>query len=148
MAALDMQVEERIDRALDDVWKFVVIEYFEHHGCWDDAITEMTKLTPGPLGVGTRGREVRSFGGKQAAEFEVTELVEPNRFAFRNTSGPFAVERAYELHATPSGTRLVFSFRMRPKGPTKVLFPLLRSKVASQVRANIGRIPGLVEEHC
>jgi uncharacterized protein YndB with AHSA1/START domain len=141
---LEVTVERTVPCAPEEVWRFVVDGYFEHHHRWDPAVTEMTKLTAGPLAVGTRGREVRSFGGKQAAEFEVTELEAPRRFAFRNTSGPFELERSYDFEERGGTTQLVFRFRMRPKGVMRLLFPLVRRKIGGQVEANIDRIPGLV----
>jgi hypothetical protein len=144
MAGLSVAVDVAVDRPPDDVWRYVVEGYFDHHSSWDPAIVEMVKLTPGEIAVGTRGREVRRFGAKQAADFEVTALVRPERFSFRNTSGPFAVERSYRLRPADRGTVLSFSFEMRPKGVMHLLFPLLRNTIAAQVRANIARIPTLV----
>ena len=129
------------------VWQYVAERYFDHHSRWDPAVTGMHQLTDGPVGKGTRGVETRRFITEQPAEFEITEYEPEARFAFRNTSGPFAVERAYSFVPAGAGTRLTFRFEMAPKGPMKLLFPLLRGTIARQVQANIARIPALVEAH-
>jgi hypothetical protein len=53
----------------------------------------MVKDTPGPVAVGARGREMRRFLGRQVAEIEVTAFEPPARFALRNRSGPFDLDR-------------------------------------------------------
>jgi hypothetical protein len=145
MTGLDVRCEEIIRRSPAEVWRYVAEGYFEHHARWDPAITGMEKTTDGPIGAGTRGVETRRFLGKQRAAFEIDEYVAPVRFEFRNTSGPFAVERSYVVEPDPAGARLTFTFRMAPTGPTKLIFPLLRRGIERQVRANIARIPRLLE---
>ena len=131
---------------VEAVWAYVVEGFFEHHGAWDPAVVGMERLTEGSIALGTRGRESRSFGGKQSAEFEVTEFDRPSVFGFRNTSGPFDLQRRYRFGETEAGTGTYvdFDFRMAPKGAMKLLFPVLRPVIGKQVRANIARIPALV----
>ena len=131
---------------VEAVWAFVAEGFFEHHREWDPAVVGMERLTEGPIAVGLRGRETRSFAGKQSADFEVTELDRLAVFGFRNTSGPFDLQRRYRFTETESGTGTYvdFDFRMAPKGAMTLLFPVLRPVIGKQVRANIARIPGLV----
>jgi hypothetical protein len=141
---LQVHAEARIDQPVETVWRYVVAGYFEHHGSWDPAVVEMTRLTSGPVAVGTRGREVRRFGGRQAADFTVTDVAEPSRFALSSTSGPFALDRTYELKPDGAGCTVSFTFDMRPKAAMRLAFPLLRRTIAAQVKANIGRLPTVV----
>jgi hypothetical protein len=145
MAALDVVVEREVASVPAAVWEFVVDGFFANHPRWDPAIAELRKLTDGPVAQGTRGLEVRNFGGRQAAEFVVTEL-EPQRvFSFSNTSGPFALERSYSFAPTSTGCRFIFRFQMRPKGPMVLLFPLVQRTIARQVGENIDRLCALLE---
>jgi uncharacterized protein YndB with AHSA1/START domain len=144
MGGLEVVVDVTVPSPVEDVWRYVVEGYFEHHASWDPAIVGMEKLTDGPVAVGTRGREVRRFGGRQVAEFEVTDVSPLERFAFRNTSGPFAVDRSYEIADRGGSTAVRFTFRMRPKGAMRVLFPLVKATIGRQVRANIERLAALV----
>jgi hypothetical protein len=135
-----------VGRSVESVWEYVVAGFFEHHGAWDPAVVGMTRLDDGPLSVGSRGRERRRFAGTQEADFTVTELTRLQAFAFRNTTGPFALDRRYDFRADGSGATVVaFEFDMAPRGAMRLLFPLLRPVIRRQVRANIDRIPALVE---
>src|SRR5690348_6989181 len=107
---LQDDAEVRIGQPIETVCRYVVEGYFEHHSTWDPAVVEMARLTSGPVAVGTRGREVRRFGGKQAADFTVTDVAEPSRFALSNTSGPFALDRTYEFKPDGAGCTVSFTF--------------------------------------
>jgi len=144
MAVLDLSLEREVGTDPRRVWGFVVEEFFANHRKWDPAIVDLTPLTEGPVGPGTRGREVRSFGGRQAAEFLVTRFEPETLFAFVNATGPFALERAYSFRPSGPGCRMVFRFTMRPKGAMRLFFPVLRGLIARQVAANIDRLCGLL----
>lgn len=137
-----------VEKSPAEVFDFVATGFFEHHPLWDPAITELTNHTPGPVGVGTKGTEVRRFmGGRQSADFEVTEFEPGRRFAWVNTSGPLALNRAYSFEASDRGTQLAFDFDSTPKPlPMKLLFPLVKRTIASQVRTNIGNLERLLSE--
>ena len=89
---------------------------------------------------------MRRFAGRQAAGFTVTDAAEPPRFALSNTSGPFALDRTYEFKPNGAGCTVSFSFDMRPKAAMRLAFPLLRNTIATQVKANIGRLPSALAE--
>jgi hypothetical protein len=143
MNRLDVELTRDLPVSTDVVWDYVVAGFFGNHQRWDPAIVELRKLTEGAVQLGTRGVEVRNFGGRQEAEFVVTELTPKRRFAFSNVSGPFALERRYDF-ADGGRTRLTFHFSMAPKGMTRLLFPLLRGMIAKQVESNIDRLCGLL----
>jgi hypothetical protein len=64
---VDLTCTHLVRPAPEDVWDYVATRYFDHHVTWDPAVTAMVKISPGPLGVGTVGEEVRRFGGTQRA---------------------------------------------------------------------------------
>jgi hypothetical protein len=81
------------------------------------------------------------------AEFEITACQPTRLFAIRNTSGPFELDRTYSFSEAGGKTRITFSFRMRPhRFPITLLFQLMQSTIAKQVRANIERLPELLEQ--
>jgi hypothetical protein len=144
MKVLDLTMQLDVDRPADAVWSFVAENFFANHPKWDPAIVEMRKLTAGGMGEGTEGVEVRRFGGKQEAAFVVREFRPATRFSFDNTSGPFELKRSYSFHPSNGRTRIEFRFIMAPKGVMRLLFPLLRTVIAGQVRTNIGRLAELL----
>ena len=145
MKPLELVVDATIRAPLGDVWSYVVEGYFDHHASWDPAIRKMENLTGGPIGVGTRGRETRRVLGDVVAEFEVTACEHGRRFALRNVSGPLGLEREYAFREEAGATLLTFRFTAAPKGAMHLLFPLLRRSIPAQVRANVARIPTLLE---
>ena len=107
----------------------------------------MEKTSEGPVGVGTLGIEARRFVMKMPQHFEVTGFETPSRFALRNLSGPFEVDREYRIEPDGKGTKVTFHVRMIPKGPMKVLFPLIRSTIERQIRTNIARMGSVLDEN-
>jgi hypothetical protein len=80
------------------------------------------------------------------AQVEVTAFQPAERFALRNLTGPFELDRAYRFEAVDGGTLIRFSFRMRPRPlPLRLVFPLLRRTIARQVQANIQRLGELLD---
>jgi hypothetical protein len=146
MAGLEVKLERDVAADVATTWAFIVEDFFANHRRWDPAIVELRRLSGGPVAEGTRGLEVRNFGGRQAAEFVVTRLEPQRAFAFSNTTGPFALERSYAFSPEGTGCRFTFRFEMRPRGPMVLLFPLLRRTIARQVEENIDRLCALLAD--
>src|SRR3954452_15408504 len=81
-------------------------------GTWQDA-EEVEQLTPGPVGVGTRFREVHKAMGRRRTEItEVTEFQVGRRFGIRVVEGP-PVDGHWDYEARDGGTRLTFTAQVR-----------------------------------
>jgi len=75
-----------INRSPKDV--FAYLDQLERHGEWQGEIVSATRETDGPVGVGTRVREIRKMGRREIdASYEITEHDPPHRTAFRGTVG-------------------------------------------------------------
>ena len=75
-----------INRSPEDV--FAYLDQLERHGEWQGEIVSATRETDGPVGVGTRVREIRKMGRREIdASYEITEHDPPRRTAFRGTVG-------------------------------------------------------------
>jgi uncharacterized protein YndB with AHSA1/START domain len=59
-----------IRRAIEDVFAFLAD--FENVPTWNYAIVETKKTSPGPVGVGTTYRQIRSMPNRSEEGFEVT----------------------------------------------------------------------------
>jgi hypothetical protein len=138
-------IEIEVPVAQTDAFTYVAENYFENHHRWNPAIIELTKLTDGPVGVGTRGRETRRFVVKQPADFEVTAYDPPHHFAFTNTTGAFALDRSYTFEPAPAGTLITVSMQMGARKPiARVLLPIVGGTIGKQVRSNIARLRDLL----
>lgn len=142
---LNVKVDFHTSRAPTEAFGYIARGFFENHPKWDPAIVGLTKTSDGPIAAGTTGTEVRKFGGKQRADFRITTFEPDGRFAFTNTSGPFALDRAYTIERNGAGTKVTFTFDMAPRNALgRVIFPLARGSIAKQVHANIARLEELL----
>ena len=90
---------------------------------WQDA-GEVTQLTPGPLGVGTRLREIHKLPRRRV---EITEFVvyEPGRrFDIRMVDGP-PLDGRWDFEPSEQGTRLTFTPILRVTGFKQRIEPLI-----------------------
>jgi hypothetical protein len=143
---INQTVDIHVTPSPEKCFDYVAEDFFANHRRWDPAIAALTQTAPGPIGVGTTGREVRRFGTRQAVDFRVTEFDRPRRFAFTNTSGPFWLDRAYTFTPADGGTDIRFTFVMRPRTlPFRILGPLVKGTIVRQVEANIHRLEGLLD---
>ncbi len=91
---------------------------------WQD-VEEVEQLTPGPVGPGTRFREVHQVLGRRRVE--ITEVVgfEPSRrFEIRVVEGP-PIDGRWSFEPTDRGTRLTLTPTVRLAGPLRALRPLV-----------------------
>ena len=90
---------------------------------WQDA-EEVTQLSPGPLGVGSRLREVHKVLGRRRVEITEFVVYEPGRrFEIRMIEGP-PLDGRWDFEPSPVGTRLTFTPLVRLTGCRKRLEPL------------------------
>jgi uncharacterized protein YndB with AHSA1/START domain len=91
---------------------------------WQDA-EEVAQLTPGPLGVGTRLREVHKVLGRRRVEITEFVVYEPGRrFEIRMVDGP-PLDGRWEFERSAAGTRLRFTPIVRLTGFGKRLEPVV-----------------------
>jgi uncharacterized protein YndB with AHSA1/START domain len=116
-----------IGRAPEDVFAYLVDP--SKLASWQDA-EEIEQLTPGPVGSGTRFREVHMALGRRRVQ--VTEVVtfEPaRRFEIRVIDG-VPVDGRWDFDATDRGTRLTFVPIVRLPGLLRAARPLVAFSTA------------------
>jgi uncharacterized protein YndB with AHSA1/START domain len=91
---------------------------------WQDA-EEVSQLTPGPVGAGTRFREVHKVLGIRRVEITEVVVFEPGRrFDIRVVEGP-PVDGRWDFESAGAGTRLTLTPTARLPGPLRVAEPLV-----------------------
>ena len=119
---------------------------FENIPRWNYAISRTTKLTPGPLRVGTEYEQLRSIPRPGSERFAVVAMEAPSLLEIDGQLGPFEARVAYTLHAVgPSRTVLVNDVTLALPGALSVLSPLLARQVGSAVAANLKVLRALLE---
>lgn len=91
---------------------------------WQDA-EEVTQLTPGPLGAGTRLREIHNVLGRRRVEITEFVVYEPGRrFEIRMVDGP-PLDGRWDFEPSAVGTRLTFTPIVRLTGFRQRLEPVI-----------------------
>ncbi|XAS64854.1 SRPBCC family protein [Micrococcaceae bacterium Sec5.8] len=113
-----------IRRPIEEVFGFVADE--RNEPAYNPQMRSVAKLTPGPIGVGTRWRAVLTSGTRATPlELEVTEYAPPERLGSvtRMDSADISGVLTFALEA--AGTRMTWTWDVRPKGLLKLTAPLI-----------------------
>jgi uncharacterized protein YndB with AHSA1/START domain len=133
-----------IQRPVEDVFAFLAD--FENLPSWNHAIVETEKTSPGPVGVGTTYRQLRSLPRRSEESLEVTAFEPTSRLEVDGDIGPFTATISYLLAPTGDGTRLVNTVDLEPaSGGLRLLAPLAASRVKTAVAANLDTLKQLLE---
>ncbi|NUM44254.1 MAG: SRPBCC family protein [Anaerolineales bacterium] len=110
------------------------------------SVTSMTRLTQGPLRVGTKYRETRMMNGKeQSTELEVVAFDPHHAYGMKNvTSGIESVYR-YHFQAENNGTRVNLVCEVIAKGFKKLLTPLVASILKKEDGDHLQRLKKALE---
>ena len=93
------------------VYGFVARDFFANYPRWSPEVQRLEVLTPGPLRVGSRARQVRIDQGRRSeSTFRVTALEDPVRLEFAEGSDLFRI--GYRLDPAGEQTRLSFAFEL------------------------------------
>jgi ligand-binding SRPBCC domain-containing protein len=105
---------------------FAFMEDPDKLGQWQDAV-EVEQLTPGPVGQGTRFREVHQVMGRRNEQVTEVLVHEPGkRFDVGIVEGPVPVDGRWDFEPTEGGsTRLTFTASGRLRFPVVVLQPVV-----------------------
>lgn len=97
-------------------------------------------------GVGTRFRETRKFGKREAAnDLEVTEYVEDRRVRFVSDAGGTVWDTVFEVEAAGGGTTLEMAMDARPH---TLLARLVTPLMKGVVRRAIAKDMDAVKAYC
>ena len=133
-----------IKRPVEEVFAF--LEDPGNETQWQRGLVESRQTSPGPLGVGATGRDVRRFMGRQIITvWEVTEYRPPEMYGFRVVKGPVPFEGAYTFERVPEGTRVVMTARAEMRGLSRLMTPIIVRSGRSQYQRDFGTLKALLE---
>jgi carbon monoxide dehydrogenase subunit G len=133
-----MVIEETLEvgRPLDAVFDFV--GDFANTREWDPGVADARRVTPGPIGVGTRYELQVRFGGRVLPMvYEVTRWEPPTRVVLRGSGATVTAIDDIRFEPTPSGTRIRYLADIRLKGLLRLFEPLLARRLRETGRAAI-----------
>lgn len=132
-----------IDRPIEAVFDFLADG--ENDRKFSKRLLEITKTTPGPVGVGTVYRsKARDLGRTAVHEIEITTFERPTTIRWREVSkGPVVlVDGGYALRDLDGATELTFHGDLEGRGPGK----LLEAFVSSRVRAGFPAFAAAIKD--
>ena len=95
------------------LFKFIGEDLFQNYPKWSPEVKELEQLTPGPVKLGTEGRQVRVDQGRRSeSRFKITAYEPGERLILVGVAKPFRC--AYELQAAnpDKSTKLTFTFEL------------------------------------
>jgi hypothetical protein len=136
-----------IERPPAEVFRFVATDHFQNHPKWDPAVTSITKTSPGPMGVGTTARLVRSDRGRRVeGSMEVTEYEPVSSFTEVSRFGPFTLHaRATFEPVAPASTELELVIDTHARGVMRLLLPLMEGTFRKTMARSLRVIKEQVE---
>ena len=143
---IELSFSESIARPSSEV--FSILTGFEAYlARWAKGPVAAAKLGPGPTGPGTRFEITAKIGPLRArSRYEVLVWEPPQRFGGRGVAGPVRFEEEYRLTASQGATELTQSIKAWPRGPFRLLQPLIARQLQSLIPADLGRLKHLAED--
>ena len=136
------EVSIHLNRSVEQVFAYLIDP--NNLRAWQSNLVETAQLTE-PLRVGTRFREVRRMGPRQAEiQAEITAF-EPNKhFATKTLTKP-QVTVSYSFEPKNNGTQLNYRFIMRTSGIMRLLEPLIASSIKQDTKSDFERLKSVLE---
>ena len=105
----------------------------ENETQWESDLIEAKLTSAGPIGVGSTGRDLRRFMGKETVTtWQVTEFEPNQKMTFKVISGPMPFEGMFVFETVDGGTRLVYKVQAKTSGFSRLFDPLVARFVKSQ----------------
>jgi carbon monoxide dehydrogenase subunit G len=134
-----------IERTPEEVWK--VVADLDTHAEWRPAIVELRQVSGGPLGVGSRIREVLSWRGREIVIDDVVTAFEPpHRLGIHGgwKAADFDVDFRLEPHG--DGTEVTMDWPLHPKSLLmKVAAPFMGGAMRRATREELRLLKEFVE---
>ncbi|MGC5173277.1 SRPBCC family protein [Microbacterium sp. DT81.1] len=138
------QFTEHIKRPPRDV--FAVIADPREATRFLDNITDSTKLTDGPIGVGSTFRETRVVSGKQSsADLRITEYEPYTHVGVSTAAEGITVTYQYRLATEGEGTRLDWTCELDADGLRRMMLPLVAAIMKKEDGDHLQRLKVYIE---
>ena len=139
-----IQGEIMIHRPVEEVFDFVADERNEPR--YNPGMVRAEMLTPEPVGLGSRFRaEMRTRPRPVVMTTVNTGYDRPRRLASTTRLATMDIQGALTFDPVPGGTRMRWSWEVKPLGPFKLMSPLVVRVGARQERAICENLKGLLE---
>ena len=141
---IEFTIETEIERPVADVFAYVTDP--DKLATWQTNTVSATQEGDGPLGLGTRLREVHRAGGKELKSLVEVSEYEPDRaFALHVVEGALPVDARITFEPTERGTLMRFGAHGQPTGALRLAQPLLRRTLKRQFTGHCATLKRVLE---
>ena len=142
---INFTIETEIERPVADVFAYVTDP--SRLATWQTNTVSAEQEGDGPLGLGTRLREVHRAGGRDLESLVEVSEYEPDRtFALRVVEGALPVDARITFEPTDNGTLMHFGAHGQPTGVLRLAEPLLRRTLKRQFGAHCATLKQVLED--
>lgn len=131
-----------IDRSPADVFDYAADA--RNHRTWNVNAQSVEKISPGPIGRGTRFHGI--YKGYGELEFELIEYERPTRFVMTSSTKAADFRHAFICEPVPGGMRLTQVGEVKPKGLMKLMAPMMNMMIKGQFRTNGANLKRTLEQ--
>jgi uncharacterized protein YndB with AHSA1/START domain len=143
---IQFTIETEIARPVGDVFAYVTDP--SRLATWQTNTVSAVQEGNGPLGLGTRLREVHRAGGRDLESLVEVSDYEPDRtFALHVVEGALPVDARITFAPTGRGTLMRFDAHGQPTGPLRLAEPILRRTLKRQFARHCATLKQLLEAH-
>ena len=140
---INVETSSIINRPIEEVFAFLTDA--RNSPQWDSGLVDIQQTPQSPVGVGTRITEVRKFlGRKMETTSEVVEY-EPSTKYTRKGGGPFPITGSLTFEPMAEGTKVIWTFEMKPGGFFALAEPLVARSLKRGLEGSLGKVKDLLE---
>lgn len=135
-----------IERPVEEVFDFVADERNEPR--FNPRMLRAEKISPGPIGLGTRFRaemRMRGRGRPVVMTVEFTAFARPRRLASSTHMATMDIVGALTFDPVPKGTRMRWEWDLKPRGLVRLLSPVIALMGRRQEQAIWSNLKWLLE---
>lgn len=134
-----------INRPLQEVFNYLVDHSNDKY--WKPFVTESIKLTPEPIGFGTRFKiTTTAWGYRRSGEVEIVEYNPYNSFAYKVHDPIYPFTARSTFIETPSGTEMHGQVEFHARGMWKLFVPLFLIFIRTQQKQTFNRLKQILEQ--
>ncbi|MCG7755070.1 MAG: SRPBCC family protein [Nitrosomonas sp.] len=96
-----------------ELFQYIGAGLFENYPKWSPEVKELEQITPGPVQLGTEGRQVRVDQGRRSeSRFKISTFEPGQRITLVGVSDPFRCTYELQEISPAQSTQLTFSFEL------------------------------------
>ena len=133
---INLDISTLIDRPVKDVFAFVTDS--NNMPKWNSAVVSMQQITPGPVGLGTKFKNV--------GEMQVITFEPDSKYGFQMQAGPMQVKVNLGFKTVGTGTKLSLNAQGNPAGVFKLAEGVMQGRVKSMMEENLARLKSVLEK--